>query len=419
MDAYARSPKEYLNEWCEEQFLRKTFEPGNDDPVFALTPATEKAIGWLEDLERREFIGTESRFLQIFSLLKEIRDNSTTDVEARITQLQQDRDRLQQEIDRIRQTGIVEGYNRTQIQEWFLLANEMARQLIADFAEVEQNFRNLTRTVQEAQLKTDARKGSVVGHILDADEELKKSDQGRSFYAFWYFLMSESKRQELKSLIHSVYSLSELHSPAQEQTVLRQIERSLIDAGGHIVQSNHRLAEKIRQMLDERSLAENRRVAELIIDVQRLALQVVKQPPIGEDFLMLEGKPDVNLVMARPLHPLEESETVTFSTAFSDLPEVDLEEELADIYNQFYVDEEVLAHRIAQVLEHHSQVTLAQLVEVYPVQQGLSEVVAYLAIATKSEQHHVNNTATESIVIASLEPEKQLQLTLPQVIFQR
>ena len=92
LDTYPRSPKEYLNEWCEEQFLRKTFEPASDDPVFALTPATEKAIGWLEDLERREFIGTESRFLQIFSLLKEIRDNSTTDVESRITQPEQDRD---------------------------------------------------------------------------------------------------------------------------------------------------------------------------------------------------------------------------------------------------------------------------------------------------------------------------------------
>ena len=186
------------------------------------------------------------------------------------------------------------------------------------------------------------------------------------------------------------------------------------------MQSNHRLAEKIRQMLDERSLMENRRVAELITGVQRLALQVIGQPPSEEDFLILEGTPEVNFVMARPLHPLEEeSKTVTFSTAFSDLPEVDLEEELAELYSQFYVDEEALTRRIAQVLQHHSQVTLAQLVEVYPVRQGLSEIVTYLAIATKSEQHRVNNTATESIVIASLEPEKQLQLTLPQVIFQR
>lgn len=418
-DTHPRSPNEYLNAWCEEQILRKTFEPGSDDPVFALTPATEKVIGWLEELKRREFVGTESRFLQIFSLLKEIRDNSTTDVETRIAQLEQDRDRIQQEINKIRQTGLVDLYNRTQIQEWFLLANQVARQLIADFTEVEQNFRALTRTVQEAQLQANTRKGSVVGRVLDADEELKESDQGRSFYAFWNFLMSESKRQELKSLIQAVYNLEELRSLSQEYALLRRIERSLIDAGEHIVQSNHRLAEKLRQMLDERNLMENRRLAELITDVQRLALQLANQPPLDEDLLVLEGEPNVNLVMARPLHPLEASETTTFSMDFNDLPEVSLDEEMANLYHQFYVDEAALAQRIAQLLERRAEVTLAELVELYPVEQGLSEIVAYLAIATKSEQHRINDTTIESILISSLEPEKRFRLTLPQVIFRR
>ena len=140
-NAYPRSPKEYLNEWCDnDKLLRKTFELGSDDPVFALTPATEKAIGWLEELERREFVGTESRFLQIFSLLKDIRDNSTTDVEARIAQLEQERDRIGQEIDKIRQTGAIDLYNRTQIQERFLQADQVARQLIADFTSWNKTF---------------------------------------------------------------------------------------------------------------------------------------------------------------------------------------------------------------------------------------------------------------------------------------
>ncbi|MDF5735670.1 MULTISPECIES: DUF3375 family protein [unclassified Nostoc] len=69
-DIARQSPKQYLNEWCNDQLLRKRFN-SSDDPEFTLTPAAEKAIAWLEDLKRREeFVGTESRFLQIFSLLK-------------------------------------------------------------------------------------------------------------------------------------------------------------------------------------------------------------------------------------------------------------------------------------------------------------------------------------------------------------
>ena len=48
-----------------------------------------------------DFIDAESRFSQIFSWLKEIRDKSTEDPEERIAQLKQDRDRKQQELEEL------------------------------------------------------------------------------------------------------------------------------------------------------------------------------------------------------------------------------------------------------------------------------------------------------------------------------
>lgn len=418
-ELYPRSPKEYISEWCEDQLLRKSFD-SSDDPVFTLTPEAEKAIAWVEDLQKQdEFIGTESRFLQIFSLLKEIQDRSTADVEIRIGQLEQDRDRIQQEIDEIREIGVVERYNQTQLQERFLLVNKVTRQLIADFRDIEQNFRNLTRKVQESQLEKNSRKGMVISRVLDADQELKESDQGRSFYAFWNFLMSSSKRQELKSMIQTLYQLEDLQPLTQEYGLLRRIERSLLNAGEYIVQSNHRLTEKLRQMLDERNLQENRRVAELITDVQRLALQVSHNTLTESDFWILEGEPAVHLVMARPLHPLEESEVPTFSLNFTDLPNITLDEEIAELYQQFYVDEDLLAQRISRTLEHSSTISLTDLIQLYPVTQGLPEIVAYLAIATQSDRHSINTSIIDSITVSSLEPETTLQLTLPQIIFRR
>ncbi len=76
----------------------------------------------------------------------------------------------------------------------------------------------------------------------------------------------------MKSKIQAVYQLEELRQLAQDYPLLGQVERNLLDAGEYIVQSNHRLTERLRQMLDERNLQENRRVAELITDVQRLAI---------------------------------------------------------------------------------------------------------------------------------------------------
>ena len=418
-NTYPQKPKDYLNEWCNDQLLRKTFDNG-DEPVFTLTPETEKAIAWLEDLQQKdEFVGTESRFLQIFALLKETQERSTTDIEVRITQLENERDRLQQEIDQIRETGTVERYTQTQLQERFLFANQVARQLIADFKDVEQNFRKLARTVQEAQLQQDTRKGAVISRVLDADQELKDSPQGRSFYAFWNFLMSTDKRQELKSMIQNVYQLDELKPLTQENLLLFRIERSLLDAGEYVVQSNHRLTEKLRQMLDERNMRENRRVAELINDVQRLALQVIKHEPRQIDFWVLEGEPMTHLVMTRPLHSLEESETPTFSLDFTNLEDIALDEEITELCQQFYLDEDLLAQRIAQTLEHSSTISLTDLIQLYPVTQGLPEIVAYVAIAAQFEQHSINLNTIELLTIDSLEDEKPISLTVPQIIFRR
>ncbi|MEM9947873.1 MAG: DUF3375 domain-containing protein [Cyanobacteria bacterium P01_D01_bin.36] len=413
-------PKAYLNDWCNAHWLRKTFSSG-DEPIFSLTPETEKAIAWLEELQQREaFVGTESRFMQILGLLKEIQDRSTADVETRVAQLEQDRDRIQQEIDQIKEAGTVEAFSQTQLQERFISADRMTRQLMADFKTVEQNFRDLTRKVQSAQIEKDSRRGTVVGKVLDADDALKESPQGQSFETFFRFLSSEPKRQELKTMINTVYQLDELRPLTQDYTLLRRIERNLLNAAGYIVQSNHRLTEKLRQMLDERNMRENRRVAELITDVQRLALQAAEA--IGDDaeFWSISGEPKVQMVMERPLHPLEASEVPTFEAVdLTALDATDLEAELDELARQFFVDEAFLADRVDLALEARAAIALPDLIEIYPVTKGLPEVVAYISLATQSERHSVDTSTIDWVEIAGLAKHSELQLKLPRIVFSR
>lgn len=104
-------------------------------------------------------------------------------METRVTQLERQREAIQKEIDLIRREGRVERFSDTRIRERFLQASEVARYLVRDLAEVEENFRALARDLQERQMQPGVRKGSLVGFVLDADAELRDSDQGRSFYS--------------------------------------------------------------------------------------------------------------------------------------------------------------------------------------------------------------------------------------------
>jgi hypothetical protein len=76
----------------------------------------------------------------------------------------------------------------------------MAKQLLSDFRGIEQNFREVAENVQKAHLESNISKGSVMGQVLNEYESLRNSDQGRSFYAFFDFLISDIHQQELESL---------------------------------------------------------------------------------------------------------------------------------------------------------------------------------------------------------------------------
>lgn len=417
---YPRMAQAYLETWCddEHQYLRKYYEANSDDPVFELTPGTEKAIEWLEELNRGEFVGTESRFLRIFSLLDEIVARSTEDTRARLSQLERQKEAIEREIEAINQTGRVAPCKVTQIKERFIEANTAARRLLADFREVEQNFRNITRSVQEQQLREGVKKGSVVGYVLDEHRSLKESDQGRSFYAFWDFLMSSSRQDELRGLLDAVYGISHIQELGHENQVLRRIKTSLIEAGEKVIQSNHRLAEQLRKMLDERNLSENRRVRELIGDIKKLGLGVIENPPNGEDFMVLEGRPGVRLVMEKAFWEppdLPEFCRRPVRASATDLSKIDIR----GLYNRNYVDEAKLREQIACELAFRCEVTLAEISEKYPFKKGLAEVIAYFSIAARSDKNLIDDHKQEEITLYDTAGENGVRLAVPRVVFRR
>ncbi|MDM8532022.1 DUF3375 domain-containing protein [Anaerolineales bacterium HSG25] len=415
---YPSDPEKYLNEWCDAGWLRKYFLD-DDDPVFELTPDTEKTLGWVQLLQAQnhQFIGTESRFLRIFDLLKEIDNRSTIDVEVRLAQLETQKAEIQAEINHITTTGEVEAFTQTQLKERFNEANEESRRLISDFRGIEQNFRDITRQIQERQLMAGTRKGKLVEYVLDADDELKESDQGRSFYAFWEFLMSPQRQDNLRDLLETVYNLPELQEVTTQAPVLRRIKTSLIQAGEKIVQSNHRLAEQLRRMLDERQLAESRRVQALMTDIKQLALVNIDQPPTERGWITLDGNPAINLSMERPLW--KPTEIPHFDQ--SDLQLGDDETLSIDnpdlLYNPFYVDRATLKQQINRILLRQPQVTLAELTGHYPLEKGLSELVTYFALASQEAKHTIDESAIEEIIIPV--DEGEVRLTVPRVMFRR
>jgi hypothetical protein len=76
--------------------------------------------------------------------------------------------------------------------------------MLSDFREVEQNFRLLDRSVRERIALWEGGKAALFDELMGRRDAIDDSDQGRSFRAFWDFLMSDSRQQELTALLETI-----------------------------------------------------------------------------------------------------------------------------------------------------------------------------------------------------------------------
>lgn len=406
--------KLYIESWCGEQnrYVRKYPDEKGED-VHELTSATEQVLQWLQDMEHKEFVGTESMFLDIVRRLQELYHNSSDDPQHKLAALLRQKAEIEGHIREIETSGAVRTYNDTQIKERFYEINRSARKLLGDFREVEQNFRTIVRNIYQQQSEKDRKKGEILGYVLDESEALKLSDQGHSFYTFWQVLMDRSQREELDQLVEEIYQVLEEREINYPDTFLRNMKFHLLEAGKKVVETNHVLVEKLKRVLAGQNTLERKRTIELVGEIKKLALQLLADPPDTERFVDIEGGPRVNLLMERPLgnmpretifehHPTE--------IGSDDWTNVDF----TQLLNQFEINKEELVARIRHYLHDKPQITLTDILDDHPIQKGLEELLTYFSIASQSTKHVINPDVHDLI---DLHSEAGRRVKVPQIIF--
>lgn len=246
-DLHPRSGMDYLNDWAADErgWLRRYYPPDSDEPHYDLTPAAEQALQWLPGLEDRAFVGAESRLKVVFDLLREIEHGTETDARARIEALEHRRTAIDAEIAAARE-GRMTFMDDTRLRERFLQAIDTARALLADFREVEQNFRDLDRRVRERVAGWEGSRADVLDEVVGQRDSLAESDQGRSFRAFWDFLMSPAHQEELSELLEGILALEPIAKLAPDPR-LRRIHHDWMAAGEVTQRPVARLSEQLRR----------------------------------------------------------------------------------------------------------------------------------------------------------------------------
>ncbi len=417
-ESFPRAALEYLNDWAgnEKGWLRKFYRQGSDEPHFDLTPATEKVISWLSTLTERTFVGTESRLLTLFELLNQIDTGSETDPAVRIAELQKRRDEIDTEIARILD-GDMPLLDDTALRDRFQQFLAISRELLSDFREVEHNFRMLDRDVRERIALWEGGKGDLLEEILGERDAISDSDQGRSFRAFWDFLMSSARQDEFSRMLERVLTLPAV-AELNPDSRTRHAHYDWLEAGEYTQRTVAQLSQQLRRFLDDQAWLENRRIMEILKGIESKALSVRETPPAGEIAEIPATGLDIELPMERPLYKPALKAQIT--DLILETGEADLD--AAALFSQVIVNKAELSAHIRRALQGGSQVTLRELCERWPLQHGLAELVAYLELSSKDFSCTIDEAEQDSIVWWGTGRDgvkQQRQAHLPRVIFIR
>lgn len=417
--AFPRAALAYLNDWAnnERGWLRKFYVADSDEPHFDLTPATEKAIAWLESLNERSFVGTESRLLTLFNLLREICEGSETDPRARIQELERRKAEIDAEIAQIQQ-GDIPLLDDTALRDRFQQFTLLARDLLGDFRQVEHNFRSLDRRVRERIALWEGSKGALLEEIMGERDAISDSDEGRSFRAFWDFLMSSRRQEELDRLLEQVLALPAVTALKPDNRT-RRVHYDWLEAGEYTQRTVAQLSQQLRRFLDDQAWLENRRIMEILHSLESNALALREHPElhkVREIMRINDTGAALNLPTERPLYSPGIQARLDASVPESGDESLDT----AVLFSQVVVDRELLRRQIRQALQDRQRITLAELCERYPLQHGLAELVSYLQLAEENFRASVDESVEESIHWEDSEaPGHHKQARLPRVIFLR
>lgn len=418
VQVFPKSAQDYLNDWAanEKGWLRKFYPAGSDEPHFDLTPATERALAWLTSLTERAFVGTESRLLTLFELLKQMSEGSETNPETRLKELHKRRDDIDAEIALVL-SGDMPLLDDTALKERFQQFTGLARELLTDFREVEHNFRGLDRRVRERIALWDGAKGALLEEIMGERDAIADSDQGKSFRAFWDFLMSQSRQEELTQLLERVLQLPPVAALSPDLR-LKRVHYDWLEAGEQAQRTVAQLSQQLRRFLDDQAWLENRRIMDILRGIEARALALRDTPPVGNFLLVDDLTPSLELPMERPLYtpPIK---TVIANVAL-EAGEADMD--AAALFSQVRVDKAALSSHIRQSLQTRAQISLGELLQTRPLEQGLGELVAYLQLASEAPNSVVDESTLDAVEWlaqdGSNEPVTR-SAQLPRVIFVR
>ena len=417
-DAPKRLPQDYLEEWCDEEhrYMTKTYDEDKEEYVFRLTRHSEKALSWLQDLlslQQRGYATTESRFNRILLEMEGLSHGVNADPEARILDLSRKRDEIEEEIQRIRDTGEAPIFGEDVIRDQVYDLSDLVEHFLSDFRAIEEFFKDHARQISKLYAQGDASKGDIVEHVLDSDDELRSCDQGKSYFGFRSMMTNPILARQFRNLAEQTADIARRRGLDPNKTFLSLSDRLFGEAN-----SAHgaygRISRKLRQVVGDHAGGGGKLVRRTLSSIRKQAFLLRHQPPEDWDF-EIDVRPQFFGLMESDFWEPKAVEPFAPLTVAKSDDSVWMNEILNSVGEP--LDLKKFRRRVEDVLEEEEKISLTEMVERFPLERGVVDVVCYRVVAGEDSRHSILND--EIIKIDLNRPSQPRFVEVEQVIFQR
>jgi len=225
--------------------------------------------------------------------------------------------------------------------------------------------------------------------------------------------MSTKRQEELSELLEQVLNLNPI-AQMRPDARLHRVHYDWLEAGEHTQRTVARLSQQLRRFLDDQVWLENRRIMDILHDIEGRTLAMRDQLPRGTFMDLDESAPRIELAFERPLY------SPPFRPVIEDirLEDGDAEIDPEVLFSQVIVDNTELRSNLRHALQEHPRISLAQICTRFPLRHGLAELVAYMQIGAQWRESVVDETCTDLVEWRT--PEGNLRRArIPRIVFLR
>jgi hypothetical protein len=382
-DSTAQLAGKELREW-----LKRGLVTERGQRVYA-TDAFATAKQFVESLDDRIMTSTASRLSVVQREIAELEIGLNPNPQSRIAALTRQIESLEAERARAEAGEVVvlsKAAAVERIREVFALANGLR----ADFRRVEDSWREADRALRQSIVTEQYHRGAIVDRLLDGQDALLQTPEGRVFDAFQAQLRQAVELDNMQYRIRTILKHpATLQALSKNQiTDLRLMKMRLVNESQSVLQARARSERDVKGFLKTGLAAEHHRVGAMLNEIFATALNLdwTKQrnkradsplPPIA---IALGALPLAERLRFKQLDT-DAAQQLDLTAQAGDLSSID-----DDFWQAFNgLDREaVIAETLAVLAKIGTALTLAELAEQLPPTHDLETFSLWLGMAQEA-----------------------------------